>query len=109
MAAKVKNRNRRNDRFDRNDRSCHNCSMQTTLRIRDEIYRSAKAEAARQGVTLTRFIEDALQARIAGGHTADAEQAAECAERDRLMEALLQSTAHFRIGDRPTRDEMHER
>lgn len=83
--------------------------MQTTLRIREEIYRSAKAEAARQGVTLTRFIEDALQARIVGGGSANDQRAAECAERDRLMEALLQSTAHFRIGERPTRDQMHER
>ena len=34
---------------------------------------------------------------------------AEIAERDRLMEALLQATAHFRVGDRPTREQMHER
>ena len=35
--------------------------MQTTLRIQDAIYREAKAEAAREGVTLTRFIENALR------------------------------------------------
>ena len=39
--------------------------MQTTLRIRDELYRRAKAEAARQGVTLTQFIEEALAMRLA--------------------------------------------
>jgi hypothetical protein len=83
--------------------------MQTTLRIDDEIYRGAKAEAARQGVTLTRFIEEALRARMAGAAAADEQQTAEIAQRDRLMEALLQSTAHFRIGERPTRDQMHER
>ena len=34
--------------------------MQTTLRIADEVYRLAKAEAAREGITLTRFIAAAL-------------------------------------------------
>ncbi len=38
--------------------------MQTTLRIDDEIYRQAKAEAAREGMTLTKFIEEALRLRL---------------------------------------------
>ena len=38
--------------------------MQTTLRIDDQLYREAKAEAARQGITLTRFIEQALRLRL---------------------------------------------
>ena len=38
--------------------------MQTTLRIDDAIYRQAKAEAAREGITLTRFIEEALRLRL---------------------------------------------
>jgi hypothetical protein len=38
--------------------------MQTTLRIDDELYRKAKAEAARQGITLTRFIEEGLRLRL---------------------------------------------
>jgi hypothetical protein len=38
--------------------------MQTTLRIDDTIYRQAKAEAAREGITLTRFIEEALRLRL---------------------------------------------
>ncbi len=38
--------------------------MQTTLRIDDHLYREAKAEAARQGVTMTRFIEEALELRL---------------------------------------------
>lgn len=81
--------------------------MQTTLRIDDEIYRVAKAEAARRGETLTRFIEQALRDRI----ERDAERKAdrEAAERDRLMEALLRRTAHFRIGARPSREEMNDR
>ena len=38
--------------------------MQTTLRIDDRLYREAKAAAARQGKTITRFIEEALQLRL---------------------------------------------
>jgi HicB family len=38
--------------------------MQTTLRLDDNLYRRAKATAAEQGVTLTKFIEEALQLRL---------------------------------------------
>jgi hypothetical protein len=38
--------------------------MQTTLRIDPILYRDAKASAAREGITLTRFIESALQNRL---------------------------------------------
>lgn len=41
--------------------------MQTTLRIDDELYRKAKSEAARQGVTITRYIEEALKLRLRQG------------------------------------------
>lgn len=41
--------------------------MQTTLRIRDDLYRKAKVEAAREGLTLTRFLESALQMRLLRG------------------------------------------
>lgn len=41
--------------------------MQTTLRINDDIYREAKAEAAREGVTLTRFLESALLLKLRKG------------------------------------------
>lgn len=37
--------------------------MQTTLRIDDRIYREAKAEAAREGMTMTRFLEEGLRMR----------------------------------------------
>lgn len=82
--------------------------MQTTLRINDEVYRTAKAEAARLGMTVTAYIEDALRRRINGGH-GSANWQAEIAERHRLMEGLLQATAHFRVGERPTREEMNAR
>ena len=83
--------------------------MQTTLRIDDTVYREAKAEAARLGITLTRFIEDALRSRIARSRAGSATLESEIDERDRLMERLLRRTAHFRVGSRPTRDEMNER
>jgi len=38
--------------------------MQTTLRIDDRLYREAKAEAAREGVSLTRFLEEGLRLRL---------------------------------------------
>ena len=38
--------------------------MQTTLRIDDQLYREAKAEAARTGVTLTRFLEEGIRLRL---------------------------------------------
>lgn len=40
--------------------------MATTLRLNEAIFREAKAEAARSGITLTRFIEDSLRQRL--GH-----------------------------------------
>lgn len=83
--------------------------MQTTLRIDDATYREAKAEAARLGLTLTRFIEEALRQRIASSRKGDAAQQSEIEERDRLMESLLRRTAHFRMGRKPTRKEMNER
>ena len=39
--------------------------MQTTLRIDDQLYRAAKAEAAREGLTLTRFLEEGIRLRLA--------------------------------------------
>lgn len=83
--------------------------MQTTLRINDDIYRHAKADAARLGLTLTRYIEEALQARLERTNANGQTDRSAVEERDRLMESLLQATAHFRVGTKPTREEMHER
>jgi hypothetical protein len=38
--------------------------MQTTLRLDDELYRQAKARAAELGISLTKFLEEALQERL---------------------------------------------
>ncbi len=83
--------------------------MQTTLRLNDQVYRDAKAEAARLGVTLTQFIEDALEERIRHARNGLNGATDPVAERNRIMEDLLLATAHFRVGQRPTRDEMNER
>jgi hypothetical protein len=81
--------------------------VQTTLRINDKVYREAKAEAARIGITLTQFIERALESelkRIANlSHQKDIE------ERNEMLEALLRRTARFRVGQKPTRQEMNAR
>jgi len=81
--------------------------MQTTLRINDDLYRQAKAEAARIGITLTEFIEKALASEIQ--RSANSSQRKETQERNQLMEALLRRTARFRVGRKPTREEMNAR
>ena len=40
-------------------------AMKTTLNLNDQVLRRAKRRAARDGITLTRFVEDALRARLA--------------------------------------------
>ncbi|MCP5524630.1 MAG: hypothetical protein H7A46_24135 [Verrucomicrobiales bacterium] len=80
--------------------------MQSTLRISDEVYRAAKAQAAVEGETLTRFIEQSLRERIARFAAGTASN--EMRERDRLMEAMLPRSAYFRIGRKPSREEARE-
>jgi len=82
--------------------------VKITLKIDDELYGTLKTEAARQGLSLARFVEEALRSYIAREYGTHDYQA-EIEERDRLMNSLLLATAHFRIGPRPTREEMHER
>ncbi len=38
--------------------------MKTTLNLNDRVLQLAKRRAARDGITLTRFVEDALRARL---------------------------------------------
>jgi hypothetical protein len=80
--------------------------MQITLEIDDVVCSTAKAAATRLGITLSRYIEDALRERIARHGVVDAARQVEIEERARLMESLLQATSHFRIGVAPTREEM---
>ena len=39
--------------------------MKTTLNLNDQVLRQAKSRAAREGITLSRFVEDAVRARLA--------------------------------------------
>ena len=39
--------------------------MKTTLNLNDQVLRQAKQRAARDGIALSRFVEDALRARLA--------------------------------------------
>ena len=41
--------------------------MKTTLNVRDDLYRQAKARAALQGKTLGRFLEEALERTLQEG------------------------------------------
>ena len=38
--------------------------MKTTLNLNEEILKKAKSRAAENGITLTRFVEEALQAKL---------------------------------------------
>ena len=38
--------------------------MQTTLRLDDDLYRQAKARAAELGISLTRFLEEAVREHV---------------------------------------------
>lgn len=38
--------------------------MKTTLNLNDQLLRQAKEQSARDGITLARFVEDALRARL---------------------------------------------
>ena len=41
--------------------------MKTTINLNDQLLRRAKQRAARRGITLTRFVEDALRAKLIDG------------------------------------------
>ena len=41
-----------------------NAAMKITLNLNDQVLRQAKGRAARDGITLTRLVEDALRARL---------------------------------------------
>ena len=68
------------------------------------------------GVESTRLVRDFLaglqpENQTKGGRRASKASVRdpEIEERNRLMESLLQRTAHFRVGRKPTREEMNER
>ena len=42
--------------------------MKTTLNLNDQVLRQAKGQAAQDGVTLTKFVEDALRDKLMTPH-----------------------------------------
>ncbi|MCY4220923.1 MAG: hypothetical protein OXC25_14655 [Thiotrichales bacterium] len=42
--------------------------MKTTLNLNDQILRQAKGQAAQGGITLTKFVEDALREKLMAEH-----------------------------------------
>ena len=42
--------------------------MKTTLNLNDQILRQAKGQAERDGLTLTKFVEDALREKLMAGN-----------------------------------------
>jgi hypothetical protein len=76
-----------------------------TVAVDEEVYHAARVEAARRRRSVSALVRDFLIHLQAGGSGTDPE----IEERNRLMETLLRRTAHFRVGRKPTREEMHAR
>ncbi|MGE0823275.1 MAG: hypothetical protein AB7G75_23625 [Candidatus Binatia bacterium] len=69
--------------------------MQTTLRIDDAIYQRAKAEAEREEITLTKFVEEALRLRLNTRHKTEGD-----ANRADFLARLQRLTKQARERDR---------
>ena len=54
--------------------------MLTSLRIDDDLYRQAKASAASQGLTITKFLDQALRLQLAWGERGMAQTNAKAAK-----------------------------
>ena len=87
-----------------------------TVSVDEEVYHAARVEAARRRKSLSALVREFLaglqtEDQTKGGRRAGKASVRdpEIEERNRLMESLLQRTAHFRVGRKPTRKEMNER
>ena len=76
-----------------------------TVAVDEEVYHAARVEAARRRRSVSALVQDFLIHLQNSGSGTDPE----IEERNRLMETLLRRTAHFRVGRKPTREEMHAR
>lgn len=54
--------------------------MLTSLRIDDDLYRQAKASAAREGITITKYLDQALRLQLVYGATSMAQKQANAAK-----------------------------
>jgi hypothetical protein len=87
-----------------------------TVSVGEEVYHAARVEAARRRKSLSALVRDFLGGlqpedpmKDDGRAGKASVRSAETEERNRLMESLLRRTAHFRVGRKPTREEMNER
>jgi hypothetical protein len=76
-----------------------------TVSLQDEEYYAARVEAARRKTSVSGMVREFL-ARLPDGE-GKADPAVR--ERNRLMDAMLKRTAHFRVGRKASREEMHAR
>lgn len=56
-----------------------------------------------------KYIREATLRERAAAGGARGSESSEVLDRNRLMEALMQRTSHFRVGPKPTREEMNSR
>ena len=87
-----------------------------TVSVSEEVYHAARVEAARRRKSLSALVRGFLaglqpEDQTKGGRRASKASGRdpEIEERNRLMESLLRRAAHFRVGRKPTRQEMNER
>jgi hypothetical protein len=80
--------------------------MDATLHIDEELFKKAQREATLNGKSVRQWVEDALSEHLTGRN---GRAAVKDEERRRLFDALVSNSAGFRVGPRPSRDEMNER
>ena len=87
-----------------------------TVSVGEEVYHAARVEAARRRKSLSALVREFLaglqpENQTRGGRPEGKASVRdpEIEERNRLMESLLRRTAHFRVGRKPTREEINER
>ncbi|MCM3659386.1 hypothetical protein M3148_00010 [Georgenia satyanarayanai] len=72
-----------------------------TVSVPDDVYRRARISAAEQGRSVSALVTDYLRGL--------SDEDAEFARLEALQHRVRDEIAHFRAGDRLTRDEVHDR
>jgi len=80
--------------------------MDATLQIDDELFKRAQLEATLHGKSVREWVEETLSEHLT---VRNGRSSVDDDNRRRGFNALLASSAGFRIGSRPGRDEMNER
>lgn len=72
-----------------------------TVSVPDEVYRAARIRAAERGSSVSALVAEYLRSL--------SERTAEFAQLEAQRKRIVEGIAGFRAGDRPNRDELHER